>query len=982
MQTGNGIKSEQYLDPDNEPVAEAPVQAGDAGRDEPAISDLLAVAEEFNAAFNTALYGLDTSRKLVNERSARIDELNESIMSLNAALHEEISENRRKDEALARETEALNRGIHELESERDRLRQQTAEQEKSLNEHAGVISGLSSRVAELATSLEAHEADRLRAAEAFAREREESKNSLDVVQGKYDVSREQLQVLQVELEERNGAIAGLSGQVDTLTSEVASLSEIGKRQDEAYREESGRLHAELQALHDALRTKEGLLVQSSHELDSRNTEIASLNNRVRELKDELDAQSAKMREETESHARMRTELNDRISGISGDHESLKVIHNELIAHVEKLENLNRALHDSSTSEHDVHKKIVREKDAAITALQAKLEARNPVQDLSTGDTGADGELRATLNDLETRLKESESQARMFAERARMADELEVRVEHLSRELLISRDSGAEDDTESLALKKTLQDRVIDLESALEQSRSEQEALAARLSDHEALKQEVERLREIVQDAGNKPDAQSGLNATVVSMKNEVERLKEERAASRQSNACGMPVQQQGNGPSPLITDRDRFVSHLNILLAEQRGSGAKHAVMYVLLDNFIRVRDEIGVMNSEQVVEDISGIIESHCDGNDMITRFGDCTFVVLCHGTSTDDTQRKAERIRSTIENHIFEAAGRTLVTSTSIGICAVRGSDSSAEQVISRADLACESARLTGGNQVLVNSAVSDELCVLGNNLKHAEIVDRVLAENRIKIYYQPISNLKDNSINCFEILTRVVDENSDIILPGEFFSMAANSGKAREVDLHVIESVMSMLAKNTVSDMKLFIKLTRQSVSCHDFPLWIVGKIKEYRINPEQLVFEVAERVLESELKNLSMLSRALNKIGCKIAIEHYRLETQSQHLQHIHADYLKIDSELVQNISSKGKFLAKVTEIIDVARNNNLTTIAEGVENPHCLAILWELGVSLAQGYFISEPVGSTNFETHDADTRDEEANHGKATYTLG
>jgi uncharacterized coiled-coil DUF342 family protein len=65
-----------------------------------------------------------------------------------------------------------------------------------------------------------------------------------------------------------------------------------------------------------------------------------LNDRVRELKDELAAQSVKMREEAESHIRVRAQLNDRISGLSSDHESLQVIHNELIAHVEKLEHLN------------------------------------------------------------------------------------------------------------------------------------------------------------------------------------------------------------------------------------------------------------------------------------------------------------------------------------------------------------------------------------------------------------------------------------------------------------------------------------------------------------------------------------------------------------------------------------------------------------------------------------------------------------------
>ncbi|MGB7933595.1 MAG: EAL domain-containing protein [Gammaproteobacteria bacterium] len=893
MQTGNGVETELYLDMDNQPEPESAVQTSEAETENPAINELLAAAEEFNAAFSTGLYELEASRKRAKERATRIEELNESIQSINTELQNAVSEARGKEEAHARESEALNQAIHQLESERKRLRQQITEQQQSLDAQSGDIADLTSRVAELTATLEQLKADSLRATEAFAREREESSNTLALLQEKYDIGRGQLEVLQADLETRTNELAGFSGQVDTLTEQVASLTEAGTRREVAHREESSRLHTELQALNDAIRTKEQLLQQGSQELDARNSEIARLNERTAELSDELEAQAGRLREETGSHARECEELNDRISSLSGDNVSLKLVNDELAAHVEKLENLNRALQDSSNSERDVHRKIVAEKDVAITSLRAKLEAMKPGQAIPAVATEAEGELRAALNDLESRLEESESQARLYAERAGIADELEAQVKQLKLELQALQENGA---TPVMT----------------------------------------------VQDPTQDPDAV----------------------------------------PAPLFTDRDRYIAHLNQLLAEPDEAGTGHLVMYVLLDNFIRVRDEIGVLNSEQVVDGIFAIIESCCDSSDMIARFGDCTFAVLCKDTSSEATQKKAEQIRSTVEKHIFEVAGHTLVTSTSIGICAVRGSDSGAEQLISRADLACESARLSGGNQVVVSSAVSDELCVPGSNTRHAEIVDKVLAENRIKVYYQPISNLKENAITCFEVLTRVVDENSDIILPGEFFTMATNSGKATEVDRHVIESVLRTLTEMPDPNMKLFIKLTRQSVACHDLPVWISDKLDAYNINPGQLVFEVAERVMDCELKNLSRLSMALNKIGCKIAIEHYRLETKPQHLHHIHPDYLKIDSGLVQNIGNKGGCLAKVNEIMDLARLNNLMTIAEGVESPACLAILWELGVNFAQGYIISAPVGKANFEIDDIDSEPDKATEGKATYTLG
>jgi EAL domain-containing protein (putative c-di-GMP-specific phosphodiesterase class I) len=267
--------------------------------------------------------------------------------------------------------------------------------------------------------------------------------------------------------------------------------------------------------------------------------------------------------------------------------------------------------------------------------------------------------------------------------------------------------------------------------------------------------------------------------------------------------------------------------------------------------------------------------------------------------------------------------------------------------------------------------------------SNGRSADIVDRILAENRVKIYYQPISNLKENSVNCFEVLTRVVNENNNVILPAEFFAMAASLDKAVEVDRHVVECVLWKLADKPNPDIKLFIKLTRQSVSSHDLPVWIANKLDEYRINPGQLVFEVPEQAVENDLKNLSLLSRELNKIGCRIAIEHYRMETQPQHLHHIHPEYLKIDRGLVQNITKKGPCLAKVNEILDLAKLNNLKTIAAGVETPACLAILWELGITLAQGYLISEPGSNADFEVFDGDSGNdnEVENQGKAVFTI-
>jgi diguanylate cyclase (GGDEF)-like protein len=923
----------------------------------PTISEFQAVAKEFNEAFNMALYEIDSSRKHLEERSIRIEELNESIKAISSALDNEVSKGCKREEEYSHETEQLNHRINDIESERDHLLHQVNEQESILNERAEEISKLSSRIEELNNTLEKRTAESQQAQEDYVRETGMLTNKLDKLQVLFDETGSQLKAQQKELEDRDNEITGISRQVDSLTTELDSMIEASDRQEEVHNQETARLSTKIQDLNENLQTREKQLEQRGNELELKCKEASWLDDHINELKDEIDAQSESMRTQSESHASVCDELNAQINNISGELECLHVVHKELGTHAENIENLNRALHESSISENTLHKKVLEKKDSEIVMLQARLDAAVDSPDVPQENTDAAECLQATLHDLESRLKASESQKQSFAERANVADQLEAEVEQLRGALQEARDTGLQDSVDEQAL----QDQVANLESALENSRAEQAALSS-------LSSEVEKLTSALSASEEKCEQlQVALSETSLSKGADIEDTS--------------PVTQDSR-PLAEIANRDLFISHLNNLLAGQGESGAKQTVMYILLDNFVRIRNEIGIMNSEHVIDEISGIIASQCDNNDTIARFGDCTFAILIGNGSTDEAQEKAENIRSMIENHIFKYSEQSQTITTSIGICSIRKNDTSAEDVVSRADLACEAARVSGGNQVLVSSAIVDEMVTLDTNENHREMVSKTLSENRIKIYYQPISSLNDLQGSYYEVLTRVVDESGKIVLPGEFFSMAADSGQAKDIDLYVIESIMRMLSDNSDKEMKLFIKLTRQSVADQDLSIWITGKINEYRINPEQLVFEVSETILQSDLKNLSMLSKALNAIGCKIAIEHYQMATQPKHLQHVHANYIKIDSSLIESISSNSESLSTVSNIMDVARANNCITIAEGVESPACLAMLWELGVRLAQGYFIQAPAGKLEYEHQGEVSVSDMAENKRAIFKIG
>ncbi|MDX1698755.1 MAG: diguanylate cyclase, partial [Thiohalobacterales bacterium] len=538
------------------------------------------------------------------------------------------------------------------------------------------------------------------------------------------------------LEARSNELAASTSRVEELSAELASLKEASNRRDSEQREEINRLGAEVRQLNETLQQREDQFRQ---------------------------------REE------------------------------ELVARTDKLQGLNRTLHESAISESEMYDRKLEEKNREIDNLRGQLSSASEAPQALSAAIEQKDRLQGTLSELETRLREREDQCHTLGERARTADALEAEVARLTTALQEAGQPGDEAERLNAALEETgrleaevtrlnaalaeagdavsrengnseelesLRRQLGELQSALENTQAERDTLGERLAGQEALEQEVQHLKEALEQSNQRLQEQDGNNTAVESLNSEVASLRsalataEERyvqleaaheeggttpAAAEEGMTLTLepvevPAQETGDSP-----DREQFLMHLNRVLDEPRSPERSGTVMYVLVDNFVRIRDEIGIMNSEQVITEVSGMIKSHCDGN-IVTRFGDCSFAVLCKGEDRDMTREKAERIRVAIESHIFEVAGQSLITTTSIGICSIRGSDIDAEKVVARADLACESARTAGGNQVVVSSAVADDIDLGTNNDGHTDIVNKVLAEDRIKIYYQPISSLID--------------------------------------------------------------------------------------------------------------------------------------------------------------------------------------------------------------------------------------------
>jgi len=412
-----------------------------------------------------------------------------------------------------------------------------------------------------------------------------------------------------------------------------------------------------------------------------------------------------------------------------------------------------------------------------------------------------------------------------------------------------------------------------------------------------------------------------------------------------------------------LANRQYFIQSLKEHMAAAHTTDDHRALVYITLDRFKVVRDENGIEASDQVLRDIAGILKSSCGERDCLSRFGDCSFAILHYDTSQEETLQLGKTLLHKIAGNLSEVNGRAITVTGSIGICTINNQASDVLSILAYADMACEVARSAGGNQIHTHSYIVDEQAGIEQEEEWDRIIRDTIDEERFHLAYQPIVSLKGNTQQRYEVLLRIVDGSGQIILPGQFLSIAEKTGLVGEIDRWVIEAALRELARLRNNDINIsfYIKLSGITLRDADLPAWIGEKLQEYQLSGEDVVFEISEHSAINDLKSARLFAGEIQKLQCKVALEHYGQCDQPQLLEHVPVNILKIDGALISGLGSNKEHQSKVQEIIELARKDGRQCIAECVDDAGSLAHLWQTGVDFIQGNFVQEPSKNIDYD---------------------
>ncbi|MEE2763092.1 MAG: EAL domain-containing protein [Pseudomonadota bacterium] len=407
-------------------------------------------------------------------------------------------------------------------------------------------------------------------------------------------------------------------------------------------------------------------------------------------------------------------------------------------------------------------------------------------------------------------------------------------------------------------------------------------------------------------------------------------------------------------------------------LAENIAKAGKHnesgALAYIALDNFMNLKTQVGIAGADLLLGDFANLLKEQVDDTLTVARLSDDAFCLMCQPCDEKVMAEHSERIRKAIEDHLFDNNGRTLQFTVSIGIAAITENSPKAEELLARAHTASSDVRkLEGherGNGVLVYNPAEYESLDENNSV---EAILKALDDNRFKLLFQPIINLRGEGEEHYEAFVRMLDKDEEEVSPYDFLPPMGPADTAIKIDRWVILQTIKQLAshRSRGHDTRLFLNVTAETLQDKTFTSWLSVALKAARLPGDSLIFQLREGDANNYMKQAKEFAKAVHELHCKVSIAQFGCALNPFNtLKHIDTDYVKVDGSFTEEIQKNEEAREQVKEMVKTLQTSGKLTIIPLVENASVLATLWQAGVNYIQGYYLQAPVPEMNYDFGD------------------
>lgn len=412
-----------------------------------------------------------------------------------------------------------------------------------------------------------------------------------------------------------------------------------------------------------------------------------------------------------------------------------------------------------------------------------------------------------------------------------------------------------------------------------------------------------------------------------------------------------------------LPNRQLLMERLELAMNRAKRFNHYHfAVLFLDLDRFKVINDSLGHLAGDHLLVTIAQRLQAALRSIDLVARLGGDEFVILL-----EDIQNMQEAIHAT--ERIFTVfqtplllEGREVYTTASIGIVLGNPDYCTPSELLRDADIAMYRAKNKGRAQYEIFDA---EMYTQALNQLHLENdLRRAIAQQEFVLYYQPIVALKTGQIIGFEALIRWQHPNQGLKLPGDFITVAEETGLITTLDYWALGAACQQLVTwqrvfPNLPSLKVSVNLSAQDLRQPDLLAEVDRVLAQTGLAGHHLTLELTESMLIEDVTATITLLSQIKTRGIQLSIDDFGTGYSSlNYLHRLPIDYLKVDRSFVNQIQGEVGNHQIVATIATLSQQLGLTAIAEGIESQVQLEQLQRLGYQFGQGYFFAKPLSPT------------------------
>jgi multidomain signaling protein FimX len=417
------------------------------------------------------------------------------------------------------------------------------------------------------------------------------------------------------------------------------------------------------------------------------------------------------------------------------------------------------------------------------------------------------------------------------------------------------------------------------------------------------------------------------------------------------------VEQLQRDPVTRLFNRARTLELIDNAVAAASEGQKGQTLLLIEPDNWASTVNGIGLGKADELLAAFARRVSAQLGQEDIAGLLAEHTIGVILQTESDDAIRAWIGDLQQVMSREIFDLGTQSITLTTSIGGSLLGEKNANTDMLLNQASQALRSAQSQGGNRNELHDPAAREKADAERERNWLSLLRQALTQNEFVLYHQQTISLQDAEGDYSEILLRMNGPQGEV-LPGFFMPIAEKHGLNAEIDRWVLNQAISALKSRERLGFPttFFIKLTPESLQQQSSLLpWLDRTLKQANLKNGRLVLEMTESKVVTLLRPAQEFITAWKKLGGFFALEQFGSGLNSfQLLNHIDADYLKIDRSFMADLPQHPENQKKVTEICQQAHEMKRMTVAEWVEDAASTSMLFACGVDFVQGNFLQEP----------------------------